>query len=413
MSKLSGIPVTRLVICDVYQHGIYQILPDAKNVSEIRPEDVTAAYEVDPYTSTTIHAVTGHCYISDRSEMAFDDENAAEMHSGKTLFGQPFITSFPHDLTCRQVWDHIWWQVRRMVLPLLSRMEDSSTGSPNEDTLKSMLQIRFVDQNGNPRSIVKPKGMDESIRNDMAELSLLPRESNESIISFLGSDCTERFLFLSLEWSDDIPNCNGPKLEFDEFMTMADHGSFIDAVNRIKSLKSKTGVTLDDCFQTFTRPERLDEDNMWYCSNCKEHVRAMKTMDLWQLPNVLILHLKRFEFKHALRRDKLETFVDSPLSDLDMTKYCASYHHAAQDNDFVVDQVPAMYDLFGVTNHYGRMGFGHYTAHARRWSEDDICHEWATFDDSSVHSAGDGTMSNNQVVTPAAYILFYRRRIFS
>jgi ubiquitin carboxyl-terminal hydrolase 4/11/15 len=139
----------------------------------------------------------------------------------------------------------------------------------------------------------------------------------------------------------------------------------------------------------------------------------MKTMELWQLPNVLILHLKRFEFKHALRRDKLETFVDSPLSDLDMTKYCASYHHAAQDNDFVVDQVPAMYDLFGVTNHYGRMGFGHYTAHARRWSEDDICHEWATFDDSSVHSAGDGTMSNNQVVTPAAYILFYRRRIFS
>jgi len=163
-------------------------------------------------------------------------------------------------------------------------------------------------------------------------------------------------------------------------------------------------VTLDHCFQAFTKPERLDEHNMWYCSKCKEHVRAMKTMSLWELPNVLIVALKRFEFKHALRRDKLDTFVDFPLNGLDMGEYCAS----RGISEVVDDQVPAIYDCFAVVNHYGRMGFGHYTAFARQWDETGISDEWALFDDSSVRTV----LQPQSVVTNAAYVMFYRRRTF-
>ena len=52
------------------------------------------------------------------------------------------------------------------------------------------------------------------------------------------------------------------------------------------------------------------------------------------------------------------------------------------------EDVPATYDLFAVTNHFGRMGFGHYTAFARRWDESGISDDWALFDDSSVRSVG-------------------------
>ncbi len=34
----------------------------------------------------------------------------------------------------------------------------------------------------------------------------------------------------------------------------------------------KKEITIDDCFDEFKKPEILDEDNMWYCSKCKEHV---------------------------------------------------------------------------------------------------------------------------------------------
>ena len=47
--------------------------------------------------------------------------------------------------------------------------------------------------------------------------------------------------------------------------------------------------------QTFLQPELLDESDSWYCPGaCKAHVRADKKLDLWALPEVLVVHLVRF-----------------------------------------------------------------------------------------------------------------------
>ena len=97
--------------------------------------------------------------------------------------------------------------------------------------------------------------------------------------------------------------------------------------------------------------------------------------------------------------------VDFPLEGLDMGKYCASRGLSPM----VVDQVPAIYDCFGVVNHYGRMGFGHYTAFARHWDETGMSDDWALFDDSSVRLV---SHAQANIVTNAAYVMFYRRRTF-
>lgn len=57
------------------------------------------------------------------------------------------------------------------------------------------------------------------------------------------------------------------------------------------------------------------------------------------------------------------------------------------------------YDLFAVSNHYGGLGGGHYTAFAKKNNE------WNEYDDSSVRPA-----EKSQIITPAAYVLFYKRR---
>lgn len=36
--------------------------------------------------------------------------------------------------------------------------------------------------------------------------------------------------------------------------------------------------------------------NLRYCPNCKEFVQATKKFDLWRLPDVLVIHLKRFSY---------------------------------------------------------------------------------------------------------------------
>ncbi|KAL7565673.1 hypothetical protein ACA910_019764 [Epithemia clementina (nom. ined.)] len=128
-------------------------------------------------------------------------------------------------------------------------------------------------------------------------------------------------------------------------------------------------------------------------------------MELWRLPNILVVQLKRFEFKNVLRRDKLETLVNFSLDGLDMGAHCGhpSSNYNQPHDDFVDDSVPAMYDLFAVVNHYGRMGFGHYTAFVRNWDEQEISPDWRLFDDSMVCDVGQG----DSVVSSAAYVLFY------
>jgi len=62
--------------------------------------------------------------------------------------------------------------------------------------------------------------------------------------------------------------------------------------------------------------------------------------------------------------------------------------------------VPPVYDLYAVSNHYGGYGGGHYTAYCC-----DGQGAWHCFDDSHV-----SPIDAARVQSPAAYVLFYRRR---
>jgi len=62
-----------------------------------------------------------------------------------------------------------------------------------------------------------------------------------------------------------------------------------------------------------------------------------------------------------------------------------------------------VYDLYAVSNHFGGLGGGHYTAYVRLPGADG---GWFNFDDSRAS----GPVSESEVVSPAAYLLFYRCR---
>uniref|UniRef100_A0A665WTL1 Ubiquitin carboxyl-terminal hydrolase n=1 Tax=Echeneis naucrates TaxID=173247 RepID=A0A665WTL1_ECHNA len=130
---------------------------------------------------------------------------------------------------------------------------------------------------------------------------------------------------------------------------------------------------LKDCIELFTTKEKLGAEDPWYCPNCKQHQQATKKLDLWSLPPVLVVHLKRFSYSRYMR-DKLDSFVDFPLRDLDMSEFLINPNAG-----------PCRYDLIAVSNHYGGMGGGHYTAYAK--NKDDG--KWYNFDDSSVSPANE------------------------
>ncbi|XP_026102691.1 ubiquitin carboxyl-terminal hydrolase 11-like isoform X1 [Carassius auratus] len=155
----------------------------------------------------------------------------------------------------------------------------------------------------------------------------------------------------------------------------------------------KITVQLQECIALFTTVETLEEENPWYCPTCKKHQLATKKLDLWSLPEVLIIHLKRFSYT-KYSREKLDTIVEFPLRDLDFSGFLLK-------KSVNSTEPPCRYDLIAVSNHYGGLRDGHYTSYARNKDNG----QWYYFDDSKVTYA-----TEEQIVTSAAYLLFYQRQ---
>lgn len=127
------------------------------------------------------------------------------------------------------------------------------------------------------------------------------------------------------------------------------------AKKQSRQTRRRNGISLDDCLDEFGKAEILSENDAWYCPRCKEHRRASKKFELWKVPDILVMHFKRFSSSRNFR-DKLEVFVDYPVEGLDLS------------NRVIINEDKSLvYDLIAVDNHYGGLGGGHYTASAQNF----------------------------------------------
>jgi ubiquitin C-terminal hydrolase len=170
---------------------------------------------------------------------------------------------------------------------------------------------------------------------------------------------------------------------------------------------------------------------MWHCPTCKEQVQAHKKMEIFKLPEVLIVHLKRFSHSRV-HRQKLNVPVDFPLAGLDLEQYL----HGD------IEKGRSVYNLVGVSKHSGVscptspllrhlpthggcgreleggwvcshtdghllpivlfqvMSGGHYTATCQNFKD----LNWYSFDDSYVTQ-----QTQDRAKSDASYVLFYQR----
>jgi ubiquitin carboxyl-terminal hydrolase 4/11/15 len=97
-------------------------------------------------------------------------------------------------------------------------------------------------------------------------------------------------------------------------------------------------------------------------------------------------------FAQIAGNQKNSAWVDYPIEGLDARPFVLSLKDEPE---------PVLYDLYAVSNHFGSLNGGHYTATCLNPIHD----KWYYFDDSRVQPA-----HRSQIVSPAGYILFYRRR---
>ena len=140
--------------------------------------------------------------------------------------------------------------------------------------------------------------------------------------------------------------------------------------------------TLYNCLDLMIQPEIIEG---WKGElTDKERMIERKTY-LWRLPQILIVHLKRFMNRHV----KNECGVQIE-QELNLSNYCLS-----------TDNEHATYRLFAVGNHEGNLHFGHYYADCKNSQG-----KWHRFNDSQVTE-----ISTDQFKHRSAYILFYYRNM--
>lgn len=151
-----------------------------------------------------------------------------------------------------------------------------------------------------------------------------------------------------------------------------------------KSLKFNKTSSLHECFDLHTKTEDL-ETPIEIDENTGEKDNGEKQVVFWSLPNVLIITLKRF-----YGNKKIQSLIEFPLEDLDLTKYIVGY-----------DKESYKYDLYGICNHMGGPLGGHYTAFVKNPNDN-----WYHFNDTNVNKID----NISKLVSPNAYCLFYRKK---
>ncbi|GAA6060086.1 hypothetical protein JCM10212_003047 [Sporobolomyces blumeae] len=182
--------------------------------------------------------------------------------------------------------------------------------------------------------------------------------------------------------------------------TSTTYNTFMPLSVPIPSHRGLHKVTLMSCLEAFVRDEILDKDDAWHCPRCKKNRKATKKLSLSKLPPILVIHLKRFSF-HGPFSDKIETQVHYPVTGLDLTPFVPPPLMDQRGQTVGKSSTEGyVYDLFGVTNHYGNLSSGHYTAFVRNGRD------WYNIGDSKV------TPCDPTVVQSAksAYILYYALR---
>lgn len=150
---------------------------------------------------------------------------------------------------------------------------------------------------------------------------------------------------------------------------------------------------VSDAVEKYLEEEVLTDDERWLCPKCDRKVDARKKIDLWKLPPILVLHLKRFEFDmKTFQFKKIDLLLKGPNT-MDMSPYVSS-----------PQREKALYDVVAVANHHGAYGAGHYTAYCKICANVDDC-EWHHFNDDKVSPLG-----SRDVISKDAYVIFLVRR---
>ncbi|KAH8401764.1 hypothetical protein KR009_007759 [Drosophila setifemur] len=334
-----------------------------------------------------------------------------------TRFGAPFSMNAPRDCS----YQDLQKRMLREMAPLLKPEVFSYATPPAE-----MFRVRLQDPSADPDTYLEQ--VEHPLLTEMIDLAL----------SVLSSEAGPQHIKLLLEW-------NSPE---DHFLSSKDSEEAVvehESVTKLSASKPNdtASLSLEQCLEHYTKAETLSAEDAWRCPHCQQYLPVVKTLGLWSLPDILVVHFKRFRQHQSKgpQAAKLTTMVKFPLTAFDMSPHLARGVHESASSSLGMGMGAGLglglglgsnpwkrvksggdsrsstlnsrcepkdtrYDLYAVCYHQGdTLETGHYTAACKNPYD----RQWYKFDDQRVSKVPEDAIEED-IINNEAYMLFYQRR---
>ena len=229
------------------------------------------------------------------------------------------------------------------LLHQLQKMYTFLTFSIKEDYNPKHFCYSFKDFDGNPTNPMIQQDSQEFYNNfcDKIENSLKKTKYKYIVNDVLtGRTCS----------SVICESCKNVSNRFEDFYNL--------------SLEVKNINNLKDSLQKMIMPEKIDD---FKCSNCNKNVTISKRTSLCDLPNILVIHLKRFYMNYEIERtEKINSKFEFPLQ-INLKEFCIediisqiTEKKIENEDIYMKEDEYYNYILKGINIHMGSADGGHY-----------------------------------------------------
>jgi len=443
LSSRLPVPMTSVLLAEVYRSRIHRYLDPCLQLSDVRAEDQLFAFEVLQTPEELLQYQEQYAPSRHRRERTEDLKKQPQprvlliqaMHrrvvdvcrsDGRTwaqrreVFGLPFVMSAASSWSYATLHDMLMLHARRFLRPPrreLQRREpvagasaggagcSSSAPAPLPEERQVPFVARIVNASGTACGACDRRNCTGC---------LLPKGSARLRLraGLLTGAVSTAKIYLALDWVDSavydqdyvdavtddasVARANAVEPQDRDGAGQENAGS---QGSDVDSGGSGT-VPISACIEAFAQPEemKVENGNGVTCEKCNEVVDAVKKLEVWREPDVLILHIKRFHFS-GVHYEKLNTPVEVPRKELNLRPWIVGPSAASS--------VP--YELYGVACHWGGMSGGHYTSFCINSEGKEPV--WLKFNDDSVTSVS--ISQEVDEISRQCYVLFYRKRAFS
>ncbi|XP_019769567.1 ubiquitin carboxyl-terminal hydrolase 32-like isoform X1 [Dendroctonus ponderosae] len=258
-----------------------------------------------PFDASMLRKPPSYLIAVHRKCVRQDTYFLSQQKSKPSLFGMPLLLGCSSSSTCRDLYDLVWEQVTRLLSPM-PQSDQTNHATDCDDSLgyEFPFTLKAVLAGGQICAICH--------WTKFCRGCPLPC-TDDPLFHKCGGPVNGQAMHIAIDWD---PTALHLRYQTSREKLWTED----ESVARCRKLHTEP-IDLDYCLKAFTSEENLQEK--YHCSRCKDKQPATKKLQIWRLPPILIIHLKRFDCVNT-KWVKTQKVVNFPFKDFNPTAYLAS-----------------------------------------------------------------------------------------